>query len=71
MNIASDNKLNLNLFKKDGKGNIALVGSGDYLRKQKAHYSAFSKPCIQLYKDQVQKILQNSTSNISSLLSNP
>ena len=71
MNLASDNKLKLDLFKKDGKGNITLVGSGDYLRKQKAYYSAFSEPCKELYKDQVQKILKNSTLNISSLLSNP
>lgn len=68
MDIDSQNKTKQELFKKDEKGNITLVGSGDYLRKQKAYYSEFSEPCKQLYKDQVQKILKNSSLNISSLL---
>ena len=71
MNLASENKPKLDLFKKDANRNITLEGSGDYLRRQKAYYLAFSEPCQQLYKDQVQKILENTSLNISSLLLNP
>lgn len=55
-----DKKNNRNgLFTENAKGDILIVGSGDFFRKQKEKYSQHTSPYKQLYADQVRAICKD------------
>lgn len=64
-----DNKKSFKLFKKNTKGDIIVVGSGNYLRDQKAQFSHPSIPFEELYKQQVHEVLKDSSEKLRSCFS--
>jgi len=56
------------LFKKNLKGEIVIVGSGKYLREQKERFSKnpCSDPFEELYKQQVNEVIKNSSEELRS-----
>lgn len=57
------------LFRKNTKGEIVVVGSGDYFRSQKKHFLQYKEPFKQLYKEQVESILKDAPKELRTIFS--
>ena len=58
------------LFKKNSKGEIVIVGSGKYLRDQKKRFSAPTLiPFEELYKQQVNDAIKDSSEKLRACFS--
>jgi len=58
------------LFKKNSKGEIVIVGSGKYLRDQKERFSDTKLiPFEELYKQQVNDVIKDSSEKLRACFS--
>lgn len=60
IHIVMNKTLTESNFKKNSKGDIILKGSGKFFRDQKTYYSNYSAPYLELYNDQIKRMLENS-----------
>jgi len=63
----SDKVNSKKLFRKNAKGDLAMVGSGRYFKAQKRKYAAFDEPCKAMYQDQIRRMLLNHSEEVRLL----